>query len=646
MQKQILLAAAAAAAFASAASAQLGRETLNIDLETPTGGNNTHLGCAYDQLNGRIYTTGRGLGASNAAPHSIYVWDGTGALITTLGQTPASDATVWGYRDGASSIVGQVFFGWDGGIDVYDVDPVTGNLLPAANLIAAGGVSALSQPSPTDPGLITSAAIGGTHRALAYNFYGNGGLGSFFVGNFGSDIWEIDTAGNVLNQFPNSSSIAWSSYGFALDDKGDADETNDTLWINSAPNASEIVEYSIDRINLTLTPTGLSFARNQPGTAQGGLALVPGGLDGRNCGFDLIGVDQGTPDALTGYRVVQWNGSNPATEPQLVVGVDGGPLSGDPGLANFATTSLEVDVQSPGTTGLPYVLYVDIEPFTGRPAGPLPFVGDSIWEFGFPNLTGLSAGTFVAGTPAVFPNFLATVPSGTSVAWQAFCVDIASPPTACGRNLTFVGLPWSTSTVARHVRGSDDNDIATIRSAGANSFNADPTSGFFSITADANSAADPIVAVTFDWSTSSNPAQGTMVFDCDQTGMANTFWEGNGGGCGGTYRNGSDATVGLDYANAANNLSGATTCPTSVPHCEATNPGVANSYQTLKWYFTPGTWVAGTTLEFDVDTDGGAGITGDAMAGMVVTIETLSGQTYTGELQVDSAATQACVLEL
>jgi hypothetical protein len=646
MHKHLLLAAAAAAALASMASAQIGRETLVIDLETPTGGNNGHLGCAYDLINGRIYTTSRGNGTATVGPHTINVWDTSGALLTSLGQTPASDATTWGYRDGASSIVGQVFFGWDGGIDVYDVDPTTGNLLPAASLIAAGGVTALTQPSPTDPGLITSAAVGGTHRALAFNFYGNGGLGSFFTGNFGGDIFEIDAAGNVLNQFPNTSAITWSSYGFALDDKGDADETNDTLWINAAPNASRIVEYSIDRINLALTPTGLSFDRNQPGTAQGGLALVPGGLDGRNCGYDLIGVDQGTPDTLAGYRVIQWEGSDPANEPQLLTGVDGGTLSADASIANIVTTTLEVDVQSAGTAGLPYVLYADVEPFTARAPGPLPFVGASIWEFAFPNLTGVSAGTFVGGTPAVFPNFLTTVPAGTSVTWQAFCIDVSAPVAACGQNLTFLGLPWATSTMASHTRGVDPQDIATIRATGANSFNNDTTSGFFSITADANSAADPIVSVTFDWATSSNPAQGTMVFDTDQTGMANTFGEGNGGGCGGTYRNGSDVTVGLDYTNAANNLLDTTTCPTSVAHCEATNATTAPSYQTLKWYFTPGTWVPGAVFEFDIDTDGGAGITGDAMAGMVVTVETLSGAIYTGELQVDLATPQSSFVKL
>ena len=40
-------------------------------------------------------------------------------------------------------------------------------------------------------------------------------------------------------------------------------------------------------------------------------------------------------------------------------------------------------------------------------------------------------------------------------------------------------------------------------------------------------------------------------------------------------------------------------------------------------------------FEFDIDTDGGAGINGGAMDGMVVTVEFLSGNVLTGQLVVD-----------
>lgn len=648
MQKQILLAAVAIATTASFATAQLGRDTLFIDLETPTGGNITHLGCAYGLNNGFIYSSARSTGgAAGAAPHSVYQWDTAGNLVASVGQTAASDATVWGYRDGASSILGQVFFGWDGGIDVYDADATTGALTPAISLLGLGGPTVLAPLTVGAPGTITSVAVAGTHRALAFDDWGNGGFGSFFVGNFGGDIFEIDAAGTVLHQYPNTSSSVWSSYGFALDDKGDSNPVNDTLWINSSPASGKLVEYSIDRVLNVMTPTGLEIDRNQPGTAQGGLALVPGGLDGRNCGFDLIGVDQGTPDALSGYRVVQWDGYDPADEPVLMVGVDGGAMTRDVVAVNSATTTMDFDVVSAGTAGLPYLMFVDFAGAAGRPAGPIPGVGDVAWELSHPRIGSILVGAYAAGTRTQIPNFLTATTVGTQIEWQAFAIDVTAPTTACGKTLSFLGLPWSTTTVGSHQRGIDPVDIATIRTSGPNSFNSVTTSGYFSITADANTAADPIVAVTFDWAASSNPGQGSMVFDCDQTGMANTFWEGNGDPlCMGTYRNGSDVTVGLDYANPANNLIGTTICPTSIAHCVATNATVVNSYQTLKWNFVAGSFLPGTTLEFDIDTDGGLGNAGDQNVGMVVTVETVSGAIYTGELGLDPTTAQSCILKL
>lgn len=645
MQKQILLAAAAIVTTASLATSQVGRETFVLDLEAATA-NPAHLGCAYGLINGFFYTSARWTGAAGAPPHSVNQWDTAGNLVATFGQTAASDATVWGYRDGASSIIGQVFFGWDGGIDVYDTD-ATGALVPATSLLAVGGATPLTPLAAGAPGTITSVAVAGTHRALAFNAFGNGGLGSFFTANFGGDMFEIDATGAVLFQFPNTSSAVWSAYGCALDDKGDADETNDTMWINSSPANGQLVEYSIDRLLGVMAPTGLKIERNQPGTAQGGLAIVPGGLDGRNCGFDLVGVDQGTPDQLVGYRVVQWTGYDPADEPVLMVGVDGGPMTTDQVSVNSANTTVDFDVVSAGSAGLPYLMFVDFAGGIPRPAGPIPGVGDVVWELSHPRLSSILVGNFVAGTPTQVPNFFGSQPLGITIEWQAFALDLAAPLTSCGRNLTFGGLPWTTTNVGRHQRGADPAGIATIRTSGVNSFNNVTTSGYFSITADVNSAVDPIVAITFDWAASTNPAQGTMVFDCDQTGMANTFWEGNGDpACQGTYRNGSDVTVGLDYANVANNLIGTTICPTSVAHCEATNMTVANSYQTLKWHFMPGTWVAGTTLEFDIDTDGGVGSGGDQNVGMRVTIETLGGVTYVGELAVDASTPQSCILVL
>merc|ERR1711991_1024351 len=64
----------------------------------------------------------------------------------------------------------------------------------------------------------------------------------------------------------------------------------------------------------------------------------------------------------------------------------------------------------------------------------------------------------------------------------------------------------------------------TVAADGANTFNSDPTSGFWSVS---NSSTDPnkaITSVVFDWvGAVNNPNQSTQEFDTDQTGMADNF---------------------------------------------------------------------------------------------------------------------------
>lgn len=616
MNRSPYISALAATVLALPVAAQIGSQTFKIETEAVTG-NNLQLGCAYEALSGLFFTTARGVGST--PPHQIFVFDATGALVTQFDQPAASNATTWGYRDGASNLIGQLFFGWDGGIDVYDPPqlPLTG-LTPATTVLAANGPQSIV--GAANPNTIQSPAITGTHRAIAYDFFGNGGNGSFFVGNFGGDIYEIAVDGTQLHQYPNTD--AWSAYGLALD------TNRNTLWINSTPNAGMLKEYTIDRVNNALVPTGLVIERDQPGTAQGGLDFVDNGLDGRGCGSDLIGVDQGTPDSLVGYRLELWDNYDPAGEPKLVVGVDGGALvQGDVEVLPSAST-IELDVQA-ALPGLPYILYFDASGSTPRPRGPI--VGlNSVWEFTFPRLGGVSAGGFTAGVPIVLPAAsLAALPLGTRVEWQAMALDLAVPVGTCG-----VTLPLAATNISSHTRAADFS--VRVAATGSNSFNADPTSGFFSVEAGALTASDPIVSVEFDCLTSSNAGLTAMVFDTDQVNMANTFWEGNSGGCQGTYRNGSDVTAGLDVANVANNLSGVTTCATSVPHCEATNvSATANSYSTLKWYFAGAQFTNGVLFEVDIDTDGGNGVSGPAMAGLVVNVTLLSGTVLSGELAVD-----------
>ncbi len=171
-----------------------------------------------------------------------------------------------------------------------------------------------------------------------------------------------------------------------------------------------------------------------------------------------------------------------------------------------------------------------------------------------------------------------------------------------------------------------------VRCDGTNTFNNATANGFFSINHLPSSPFPPIESVTFDWVASSNPAQSTMQFDTDQTSMADAFEGGNGNvaGCLGTYRNMSHIATGLIF-DAANTVP-ATPCDlTANTGWIGSNPLTSvDGWQTLTFRFT--SFNPGTVFEFDADTDGGVGIAGDDMVGMVVTINFVGGTSQTSEV--------------
>lgn len=179
-----------------------------------------------------------------------------------------------------------------------------------------------------------------------------------------------------------------------------------------------------------------------------------------------------------------------------------------------------------------------------------------------------------------------------------------------------------------------DTAPIVIRADGANNFNSDPTTGFWTVT---NTGPLDITNVQFSWVGSSTP---NNLFDTDQTGMADRFDGGNSTavGCGGTYRNGSDVATGLVYAGTA-----VSPCdPAGLTGWTGSNPGTGTStFSTLDFAFA--SFGQGDVFEVDIDTDGGT-TSGGAMAGMNVTVTFIGGTTRTGQLQMVSATESVLIL--
>ena len=184
-----------------------------------------------------------------------------------------------------------------------------------------------------------------------------------------------------------------------------------------------------------------------------------------------------------------------------------------------------------------------------------------------------------------------------------------------------------------------------VEAVGANSFNAITTSGFFRVI---HRGGLPIQKVEFDWMACRDSLQTTMYFDCDNPTMADSFWFGNSTqvGATGTYRNNSDKTTGLIYdkLNTPVGPGASTGANTGWIGSNASNNGTpAYNFKTVTFRFGlitfQGNKAKPEVFEVDIDTDGGVGLNGASMAGMVVRVTVLGGRTFAGELVADTSST-------
>jgi subtilisin family serine protease/uncharacterized membrane protein len=180
-------------------------------------------------LNGRFYVSGR-----NAGPNvpQIYVLDREGNYISQF-SLPGVTAGSWGARDMTHDGY-FLYAAWEGGVVKFDISGNAHGSLPI-------------------PGEIIRP------NSIAYDPTND----HFYVGNFSSDLLEIDRSGNIIRRFAQPEEMS-NMFGLAWDD---ATPGGPFLWV------AEIYELPTRRI-YQFDPvagafTGLTFRVN-PGVGWGG----------------------------------------------------------------------------------------------------------------------------------------------------------------------------------------------------------------------------------------------------------------------------------------------------------------------------------------------------------------------------------------
>lgn len=640
-------------------AAGFGASSLRLDVDAATGSLRS-LGVQH--LRGEIFVTSA-RDPSFLGLHFVTAFDPAGNKLRSWYQFGFAQASVWGFRDGATDGTNMVF-GYEFGIQCVDADGRQVTTWETQN-----GTAQL--PSSLISGNVLEPKNAGIVRALAYDRAGNGGDGSFWTGNFGSSTFEIDLAGDVIRTYPNAGEI---SYGFGIDPVSGGTR----MWINDRSSGlfgdfGSLVEYDLT----TGMFTGRVMENGQLGPSlRGGLDIVPGTI-GRGpgaSGYDIMHLQQGVPDELLIRRLHldaagEGNPPSPATrlgtrEPSLLGSASAAPASShsDLGMRPYTTQTQLLRVGfdlsgSPGdglgNGGLNGTLAV----FFGNIGADAAIGVDAannilgIRELAHlqPLLTSPMAQSKVFSRGVTLTNDPLLVDANE---WR-IPLQAGVPLQPIGECLRVQGL-WLDFDVAflpvamtNQIRFCRDPDGVILSDAfaefiGSNSFNADTRSGFFSVT---NLSNDPIVTLIYSVAVS-NPSANTQAlldssfhWDTDNPGMADVFEGGDSliPGCTGTYRNGSEVSTGLIFAGTWQQ-SGTPCDPGSNQGWIGSAPPGSiggNAFNHISFSFAPGSFVNGAKFEFDADTDGGVGISGADMAGVVVEVRFQSGTVAIGEAIVD-----------
>lgn len=604
-------------------NAGTGGTYLDLAVDGSTGAL-SNLGVAVDATSGDILVAA----AASTPPHRIYRLNGrTGVLIGSFAQAAVHNGSTFGMRDLETD--GAAFFG---GSEAG----VTGFSITGAAVTQIRARNGLRSFTPPIAGAALTA-LGGVVRGLCWDPDANGGNGAFFGVNGASPIVEFDLQGNVLSTHAAPAGANWYGFGLALD------PITGNLWLNGDATSADLVEIS----RATWAATGRRIANTLRDGVPGGLSAA-GTLAGQHepwgMAFGLVALTQaggllGDPDRIHIHRIHLLPGRLGTDEVVLQNAVGNRPLD--------TTTK----VYSGGAT-LALRMNDPLGVRTGQPSWQVWNVldgaaGDSYTRLGIliPN-AGLMIEQRTLNSLSLAPstNFhLSSMPIG-------FTIQVPLPPNypvCAGDTIRIQSIyleplhPQLLMSTNEAIFVANTNCGITVYAAGANSFNASTTAGFFGVDNQAGSRHGDITRVTFSLIGATAPNH-TMVFDLDQSGMGDRFDGGNAqtAGCRGTYRNNSDSVCGLDYGAAGNHR---IACHTpqensgftfTTAHYDAIN----QTTKDLRFNFLA--FGPGKRFEFNVDTDFGRGITGADMVGMQVTVDTTLSGTLQGVLAQDPADPQ------
>ncbi len=583
-------------------NAGFGGVVRQLDLRALTG-NDAHLGVC--DIGGVLYVSARD--PNGGRNHVIYRIT-PDRQVSSFAQPALHAQSEWGMRDLCTDGV-HLAGGSEAGVSILTTSGALAsdwNGQPVTQPI--GGPVQWSVPS---------------FRALCWDGTANGGNGLFYTVSHDGHLVAFDRWGSVAQIWPND---GWAGHGLALD------PVSGNFWMNGSAGGGDLVE--IDHQGGSHRLTGRRIPPAVPGGRPGGLAVASvatGDHAPWPARANLVELVQGSPDVLAVRRLHLLPGRNGWDEVRLEVNVNGNAWQ-RPAAAFGPGDTLGLRLRDPthALDGLPgWVIFnflpeaagddlTDLAPFTPGLGLLVEHRSRNLANVGVPTGNYLIVALGIGQTGQI-PLSPGPAPSGL-IRIQALHLDPGHP-----QLLTSTNEAW-------WVEGPSQRGVL-VEADGRDSFASEAGRGFWRIRHLGGVA--PIRSVTLDWAAATRPGLENAVFDIDQDRMVGRLDGGNGTGpCLGTYRNGSDVLAGLDYGFPGNHVSW---CAPGNHNAGFTfAQGDRGATRDLTFRFTGAAFGPGVTFEFDCDTDGGLGVSGRAMAGLVVRVTLADNTQLTGELQADS----------